>query len=1022
METGSSCTSALVDNATIIKDSKTSMTGGPDCYHRKNLGVNGVIDARQCGVRGDGTTDDYAALTTCLDLAGVAGLSLGTGANPVVVNTGGGVILDNSQDIVIPPNVELTCGGNNPSDVPGDDYRIKSGAGNVQLTNAIILDPQYKISMPHAGGTNSKNAAFTGCTLEAGVGTGSPPNPYSPSVWYADCIPTTTPVVPCTTDLTPKPYLRSAIYEQSAFAPGGPAAGSVGISIGTDHDTVRNVTVLGFGTCYSLEGGVRPIIDHLVGDCNTGISITDSNNPHIDGVNIAAALSSGAYATYIGDIETISDSGGVYQVSAEVDDFYTSDSVGLKAGDTVWIATGKTGGVQSARGRWTIGTPTTSLSCRSGHSCQTFTLTNSISTGVNAMGNIKTAIASGTPPTAIQGVTSLNFKLISPGQVVTDSTDGTCITHSPAPDTTVVAVWPARGIVYLSAPVLCNHTGDTFHFADVATFSPNFLCTTADVTDGETTDPQTGCLYIDASFRYGDGFYENNDGGASVVNCTVFEHMVAFHLSTGASNGRWTNCATGNNNTLPDRNLAAMATDGNLISLLISGDHNLPPDSLEDGCGLSWSNSVLGQHRPVAIVIQSNCNDVNRFSNVSIGVDNGQQNGIKLELDGGGVVLANAAGGGEGSIFKADAGYGGPPTTLNISNNSLPDTMLYQEDSAASSNTTGCGNVFAVPTPYLCAPSSFAQVPGGRLTLTQGQPVMTTDVTGATHVYYAPYTGQQVPIYNSATGAFGLVDIGSNGLALDLDAGTQVAGFVYDIFAEIGASASGALCSGPAWSGSGVSRSASAQIKQINGIWVNASAIGCNFSSGGTSGSYPCLPAECTYLGSVYMTANGQTAQQFGPASGPGGGAPCLCLYNAYNRVKLSSRSLDTNGSYTYNTATWRYMDASASNGVTVLDGLGQSPVSVVLTDALSNGSASGTPRIAGMGIDFLPPGGTIVAPTLTAKGSSTTQGTYNVGEAVPPLFGVWTAHAIEKALGGATGNATFGGSGFQEVNVQVDD
>jgi hypothetical protein len=955
---------------------------------------------------------------------GLASLSVGSQFGIPVVNTGGGVIVDNAEDIVIPPNIELTCGGNNPSDASSDDYRIKDGSGNVQLTNAIVLDTRYKISMTHSGGVNSKNSAFTHCTLEAGVGTGSTPNPYSPSVWYADCIPTSTPTVPCSTDFTPKPYLRSAIYEQSAFAPGGPAAGSVGISIGTDHDTVRNVTVLGFGTCYSLDGGVRPVIDHLVGDCNTGISIANSNNPHIDSFIIHPALTSGAYASYIGDIESIAASGSLYLVKAEVDTFYTGDSVGLKAGDTVWIATGKTGGTQSARGRWTIGTPST-VSCdssRSTHTCQSFTLTNSIATagGITATGSINASVVNGTPPTAIQQVSSTNFKLISPGQTVVDTSHTGCLDTSNGTPT-VVAVWPARAIIYLSARALCTNSGDTFSFTDVTPFSPGYLCTTADLTDDETTDQQSGCLYVNASFRYGDGFYESNDGGASVVNCNVFEHMVAFHLSTGASNGRWTNCATGNNETLPDRNLAAMATDGNLISLLISGDHN-SPSSTADACALSWSNSVLGQHRPVAIVVQSNCNDVDQFTNLTVGVDNGQQNGIELELDGGGVALANATGGGQANFFKADAGYGGPPTTLNISNNLLPQATLYEEDSTASSNTAGCGNVFAVPTPYLCAPSTFVQPPGGRLTLTacamsKCYPVMTGDVTGASHVYYVPYTGQQVPIYSSATGTFGLADIGATGLSLNLDSSSIAANTLYDIFVHIySGDRSTELCTGPAWSNA---TTRAYDVVQASGIWINTAGMPCRHTSGSIR-TY--MPYECTYLGTMNTTLAGQTAQQFGPVSGPGGGAPCLCLYNAYNHVTLTSISADTNSPYSYNGSIWRYLDNSASNGVTVVDGLGQILPSAQVTDALSSGAAGATGRAAAIGIDFLPPGGTIVSPLPIVRSNSTVQGAYGTTVASKPSLGLWTAYAVEGAVGGTTGNATFGGNNYQALNVQVQD
>src|SRR6185437_11258240 len=132
-------------------------------------------------------------------------------------------------------------------------------------------------------------------------------------------------------------------------------------------------------------------------------------------------------------------------------------------------------------------------------------------------------------------------------------------------------------------------------------------------------------------------------------------------------------------------------------------------------------------------------------------------------------------------------------------------------------------------------------------------------------------------------------------------------------------------------------------ITQINGVWVNSQNMSCAINN---SVSRTCPPQSCTYLGTFYTTVAGQTVQQFGPVSGTGGGGPCLCLYNAYNRVPLTSRSLDSVG-YTYSSGTWRLMHASSGNRVTVVDGLGQMQPFAQLTDLLS---ASGL--TAEMGID----------------------------------------------------------------------
>jgi hypothetical protein len=1023
------CGTGVNDNdGTIIKDA------GGNCFYRKNFGLNGVVDARQCGVIGDGADhspkNDGELLNACLTLASTF-LVPASQFGVRVVNTGGGVILDNTTDIAIPANVELTCGGNNAADAVDDDYRILDKHGVLQLTNAIVLDPQHTISMPHVMSvSNSVNASFTGCILEAGVGTGDTPNTYSPSVWYPNCDHNATIVVPCTEGAGFD--LRSAIDEQSAFNPnqsslypgGGPASSRKGISISADHVTVRNVTVLGFGTCYSLLGAdvtaARPIIDHLVGDCDTGISIVNSNNPHIDSFNIHPFLTGGGDAAEQHEILGFGTSGTNYTVKVKV--ATTTGAFRFANGDTVWIALDDGagavpgGGSESARGRWIVSNLMSDTSCPppfASDTCQPFTLYGSVSSPTTVSGHVSNVLTNGIPSTAITAITS-SLQFVAPGQIVSDA--GGCFPASP--ETDVVAVWPARGIVYVSAPAACTPGTHSITFTDHGYTQPlsDTVC---------SADPSKGCATVTAAFRFGNGVYANNVGGISAVNCNVFEHQVSYHLSTGANGSRWSNCATGDNINLPQRNIEDVGNS--IISILIDGAHGTydPGDaSKDDSCDNSWANSILGQHRPVVLVVQSNCPAANKLVNSNVSVDNSQSGGIVMEVDGGGVLLASSYESGGGAIFKAEKSqYGGDTATkanLNISNNSLSDATLYIEDTDAGATTVGCGNVFNFPTPYLCAPSSFAQLPGGRLTLTQGQPVMTADVTGAAHVYYAPYTGQQLPIYNSATGAFGLADMTAAGLTFDLVTTTQVSGYVYDLFAEMDSSNHVSLCSGPAWSLSGVSRSA--QISQIDGIWVNMSAINCNFNSGGISGVHACLPSECTYLGSAYMTANGQTQQQFGPVSGPGGGAPCLCLYNAYNHIKVSSKSLDTNNPYTYNTSIWRYMDNSANNSVMVLDGLGQSQIAVQLTDALSNGGTTGAPRIAATGVDFLPPGGSITAPTLIAKANSTMQGSYNVGETAPPIFGLWSAHALEKALTGTTGNATFGGSGFQEINLQVDD
>ena len=179
-----------------------------------------------------------------------------------------------------------------------------------------------------------------------------------------------------------------------------------------------------------------------------------------------------------------------------------------------------------------------------------------------------------------------------------------------------------------------------------------------------------------------------------------------------------------------------------------------------------------------------------------------------------------------------------------------------------------------------------------------------------------------------------------------------------------------------------------------------------------------CAAYECTYLGSIYTTTmGGQVSQQFSPPAANGGSNPCLCLYNAYNRVVLTSRSLDNTG-YTYNSTAWRFMHGNSNNRVTVVDGLDQMQILAQLTDGLANGASPG--RTAQMGVDFNV-SSSVPAPVPTVQANAAATGTYGTGAPHTPYLGLWYAQAVEAAP--SSGNAAnFGGSNLQQLSVQVAD
>lgn len=66
--------------------------------------------------------------------------------------------------------------------------------------------------------------------------------------------------------------------------------------------------------------------------------------------------------------------------------------------------------------------------------------------------------------------------------------------------------------------------------------------------------------------------------------------------------------------------------------------------------------------------------------------------------------------------------------------------------------------------------------PGGRLTLTSGVPVTSSDVTAATTIYYTPYLHSVIPLWNGAS--WEPVQFSETSLAL----GTITSGLPYDVF------------------------------------------------------------------------------------------------------------------------------------------------------------------------------------------------------------------------------------------------
>jgi hypothetical protein len=239
--------------------------------------------------------------------------------------------------------------------------------------------------------------------------------------------------------------------------------------------------------------------------------------------------------------------------------------------------------------------------------------------------------------------------------------------------------------------------------------------------------------------------------------------------------------------------------------------------------------------------------------------------------------------------------------------------------------------------------SYLASIAQGRLTLTSNTPVLSSNVTGATTIFYTPYTGNQISIWNGTqweVRTFSELSLSLSGLTADTN---------YDVFIFDN---SGTLTlESIAWSDSGAGTSARATaLSWLNGVKVKSTD-------------------NRKYLGSFRTTATtGQTEFSFTNTS-----TPCnLFLFNEYNREKIAAILQDTT-SHTYQTDTLRnyrnlsgnrinliafnpinisFLGNTAGSGITGF-GLNSSSVALAETGVLQNGGRNSIPFFATVPIGF---------------------------------------------------------------------
>jgi hypothetical protein len=235
---------------------------------------------------------------------------------------------------------------------------------------------------------------------------------------------------------------------------------------------------------------------------------------------------------------------------------------------------------------------------------------------------------------------------------------------------------------------------------------------------------------------------------------------------------------------------------------------------------------------------------------------------------------------------------------------------------------------------------------------------MTSTVSGASTVYYTPYVGQACPVWGGSSLA--MIDLGGE-LSQALSDATKSPAAAstssnYDMFVWLDV-ATKRCTRGPAWStattrGTGAGTT---ELERVNGFLVNKYAI-----TNGPAARYG------TYVGSVRVTGAGTVSHIFGSAAA-GGGYAFFGVWNAYNRVNVSTSVNDTSTAYTYTTAAWRYANAGTVYA-TVMSGLSEDLVDVrYRIRALSSDATTFGAPLIGIGLGSTTP---IDTPTCPGNGS----------------------------------------------------
>lgn len=259
-------------------------------------------------------------------------------------------------------------------------------------------------------------------------------------------------------------------------------------------------------------------------------------------------------------------------------------------------------------------------------------------------------------------------------------------------------------------------------------------------------------------------------------------------------------------------------------------------------------------------------------------------------------------------------------------------------------------------------------IPGGRLTLSTGVPVMNATVSAATTVYYTPYIHDNILIYDGTNWiptvftelSQATTDTTKSPAAVTTNSNYDI--FVWNDSGTIRATR------GPAWT-SDTARGTGAgttQLVRTGGIFLNNNSI--------TNGP---AASRGTYVGTIRSNGSSQIDWIYG-ALAVGGTAASFGLWNNYNRISFMTTVEDNTSSWTYASPTYRASNNSNAMRVSFIRGADEDGVVATFTQPSTNGVSTGG-GFAGVGLDTTTGvSGTLLISVSLASANAPIGGTYS--------------------------------------------